>query len=533
VSTSWLHGAVVYAIDVASFFDSDGDGWGDLSGVSARLDHVARLGANCIWVQPFNTSPRRDDGYDVADYLTVDPRLGELTDVAELIDHAHDLGLRVIFDLVINHTSRDHPWFQSARADPGSPFRSYYVWRSEPDDALEVQPIFPGVSDDVWIWDESAGQYYLSRFYDHEPDLDTGNPDVLDEIEKIMAFWLDYGIDGFRIDAAPYLVEKAAWSDPREGGHWVLRRLKQFVADHSSDAVLVGETDVEPSRYEDFMGDGHELDGLLDFFMNNHLFLALAREESGPLADALRQRPPSLSGTLMHWVRNHDELDLERLSDAEREEVYARFAPDESQRIYGRGIRRRYPPMVDGDPLMLRLAYQVAFSLPGIPVLRHGEEIGMGDDLSQTERLAVRTAMQWSAGPGAGFSSAPAELRVRPVIESGPFGAELINVEAQQNDGDSLLNWFRKLIRARREAPEIAVSCPEVLQAPEQLLALRYPGDERDVLVVHNFSRNPGVLELDAGDTVTGLFPEEGPVPNPLHIAGYDSRWMIARPPQS
>src|SRR5690606_4819531 len=326
-----------------------------------------------------------------------------------------------IIELVVQHTSIQHRWFQEARRDRHSPYRDYYIWADEPVECDGVEPVFPTVEDSVWTWDEEAGQYYRHVFYHHEPDLNLTNPRVIEEIERIMLFWLRMGVSGFRVDAASHLVRQAGGGDIAEG-YWLLEHMRDFVSLRRPEAVLLGEVDVDPEHYPDYFGDGDRLTLLLNFWANNHLFLALARGEAEPLLRSIRQQPePPHRAQYAIWLRNHDELGLARLTDAEREEVMQVFAPDPDMRIYERGIRRRLAPMLGGDTRRLAMAHALLFSLPGTPILRYGEEIGMGDDLSLPERLAVRTPMQWSNEPNAGFSRAPAQELAAALIDEGDF----------------------------------------------------------------------------------------------------------------
>jgi maltose alpha-D-glucosyltransferase/alpha-amylase len=518
---SWLDDAVIYSVDIAAFRDSDGDGLGDLDGVTERLDHIVDLGATCLWLQPFYASPRRDDGYDITDHTWIDLAFGTEDDLRSLIAVAHERGLHVILDLVVNHTSIDHPWFRAARDDRRSIFRDFYVWRNAPDPSVGIEPIFPGVSDDVWHYDPTAHAWYLARFYGHEPDLATGHERLLVEIEAIMHRWVDLGIDGFRLDAAPYIVEKAAWTDDTDDGHWVLERLHDAASRCGDDIAIVGEADIEPERYDTFLGPGR-CDGLFDFYMNNHLFLALATGDAQPLRSAIGCRTSAPKGRLLHWVRNHDELDLERLDLDERASVYDAFAPDPDARVFGRGIRRRYPPMVDGDRARVELAYSVMFSLPGVPVIRYGEEIGMGDDLHLPERRAVRTAMQWSADDGAGFTSSP-QVRQRPLVRDQRFAPDRVNVADQADDEFSLLRWFQNLIAHRRSVAGISTRWPEVLdEMPDHVLALRYG----DAGAVHNLGTTACRVRLPTDRTWKLAFGSGEMSDGHIDLPPYGSAWL-------
>jgi maltose alpha-D-glucosyltransferase/alpha-amylase len=533
----WYSNAVVYALDVAAFRDSDGDGWGDLAGVRERLDYLASLGVNCLWLQPFYRSPFRDGGYDVADYLDVDRRFGDLADFADLMEAADDRGIRVIVDLVVQHTSIDHPWFRSARSDPRSPHRDYYLWSDTPD-APAPASVFPGVEDGVWTYDEEAGQYYRHLFYAHQPDLNVANPAVREEIFRIMGFWLRLGVAGFRVDAAPYLAQLAAADDPAEDGRWFLRQLREFVRERRSDGLLLGETDVSPEEYAENFGRGDGMNLLFNFYGNCHLFLALARRSAEPLTRAIKEMPapPPFCGYL-NWLRNHDELDLSRLSEPERDEVMACFAPERSMRAYGRGIRRRPAPMLDGDERRLALAHSLVFGVPGTPMIRYGDEIGLGENLDLPEREAIRAAMQWLDGPNAGFSAAePDELAV-PVVADGQFAHDRVNVLEQTRRGGSLLTVVADLARTRRGLQEIGEGQCQVLDVGvDSVLALRHALAGSEVLVLANLADEPvevtvpGAAGADYAEVMSdGGYPEPGGEPVTLTLNGYGYRWLRTR----
>jgi maltose alpha-D-glucosyltransferase / alpha-amylase len=452
----WYKDAVIYELDVKTYQDGNGDGVGDFQGLIRRLPHIAGLGVTCLWLNPFYPSPNKDDGYDVADYYGVDPRLGTLGDFVEFMRQARERGLRVLADLVVNHTSDQHPWFRSARQDTRSPYRDYYLWsESKPRDADEGI-VFPGVQESVWSYDERAGAYYHHQFYAHQPDLNIANPAVREEICKVMGFWLELGLSGFRLDAAPFLV-----GHPAPGGAATrelydhLEEFRQFLSWRSSAAILLAEANVPLEEVPHYFCRDARIHMLFNFLVNQRLFLALARERAAPLAELLKTLPDlPRTGQWANFLRNHDELDLGRLTDAERGEVYAAFAPEEDMRVYGRGVRRRLAPMLGGDRRRQELAYSLLLSLPGTPVLRYGDEIGMGEDLSLPERLSVRTPMQWCAEPNAGFTPPGVRDPVRPIIFGGDYGYERVNVADQQRDTRSLLNWTEHLLRVRKECPE-------------------------------------------------------------------------------
>jgi trehalose synthase len=503
-SDLWWKNGIVYCLDVETFFDGDGDGTGDLEGLTDRVDYLAGIGVTCIWLMPFYPSPNRDDGYDVTDYYAVDPRLGSLGDFAAFIRTAKDRGMRVIIDLVVNHTSDRHPWFRSAIRSERSAHRDWYVWADEPPAEPDTEVVFPDAEDSIWTKDERSGQHYLHHFYSHQPDLNIGNPAVRDEIAKIAGFWLQLGVDGFRVDAVPFLIETGGTDvdgDLDLDPHELLRDLRRFMGRRRGDSVLLGEVNLPPEELVGFFGDGDELELLFDFPLMQAMYLALARSDATPLRDALEARPPIPEDA--QWavfVRNHDELTLDQLSEGERAEVFEAFGPDEDMQLYDRGLRRRLPPMLDGDPDRIRLVYSLLFSLPGTPVLFYGEEIGMGENLDVEGRLSVRTPMQWSEERNGGFSSARPAQTPRPVPE-GRFGPLAVNVAQQRRDEDSLLNWMERVIRRRRETPELGWGRASLLDAgDEAVLAHRCDWETSAVIAVHNLSPAPRQVSLDVGD---------------------------------
>ncbi|HET8684940.1 MAG TPA: alpha-amylase family protein [Micromonosporaceae bacterium] len=539
----WYSEAVVYCLDVDTFADSDGDGIGDLPGLVGRLDYLARLGVTCLWLHPVHPTPGRDDGYDVTDFYGIDPRLGTLGDFVELVHQAGNRGIRVMMDLVVNHVSDEHPWFVSARSDPASPYRDWFVWSAdEPADRFQGM-VFPGEQRETWSYDETAGAWYYHRFYDFQPDLNFAHPAVREEVRKIIGFWLQLGVSGFRIDAVPIIIELTEAgnpSSPKDFGY--LTELREHATWRRSDAVLLAEANVEPDQLVAYFGDeggsGNRLHMLFDFMLNGQLVLALARQDPEPVIEALRNTPAlPRGGQWATFLRNHDEIDLSRLTAEQREEVFTAFGPDPGMRLYDRGIRRRLAPMLGGDQRRLRLAYSLQFTLRGTPVLRYGEEIGMGEDLSLPGRAAIRTPMQWSAGPGAGFSAA-AEL-VRPVVSGGEYGYQRVNVAAQQRDPGSLLSWFERMIRTLRESPEVgAGSCAHVdVPVPPGVLVHRADGSSGSMLFLHNLGAQAATVDLgglsgEAADPVEVLadqdYPPLGKLDS-LDLAGYGYRWVRLR----
>lgn len=500
----WFENSLIYNISVNVFQDSDGDGVGDFPGLISRLDYLQRISVDVIWLAPFQPSPGRDDGYDVSDYDRVDPKLGTDADFRRFVEEARRRRIRVITDLVINHTSDQHPWFQQARKDPQSPYRDWYVWAKKRPWYAGRGMVFPGYQKEIWSWDPVAHEYFYHRFYRFQPDLNMQNPAVQAEISKILRHWSETGIAGFRVDAVPFVIEVPKLEDddfPRDVK--LLEFLRHEVSQERAETVLLGEANVKPSENSTYFGDGNNrLNMMFNFFVNQHVFYALAAERTQPLREALELThvvPPRARWA--QFLRNHDEVDLGRLTPQQRQMVYEKFGPERRMQLYDRGIRRRLAPMM-GDRKRVDLAYNVLFSLPSTPVLRYGEEIGMGDDLRLPERNSVRTPMQWSNAPNAGFSSA--KRTVRPVIDWGEYGYRRVNVEAQLADSDSLLQFLMRLIQVRKESMEIGRGDYDVVPTgTDQVLALRYRWKDRTLLVLNNFSGSPQTVKLDVPTTQT------------------------------
>ena len=505
-SDLWWKTAVIYCLDVETFMDWNDDGVGDFPGLSQRLDYLEALGVTCLWLMPFYPTPDRDDGYDITDFYGVDHRLGHLGDLVESVRTARDRGMRVIVDLVVNHTSDRHPWFRHARSSRSSPYRDFYVWADEPPAGAQPEPTFPDRETSVWTFDERAGQYYLHRFYKYQPDLNVTNPRVRDEIVKVIGFWLQLGLSGFRVDAVPFLLETIGTSDVENtlpDPHDYLRQLQEFLGRRVGDAILLGEVNLPHEEQALFFGgeSGDELTMQFDFISMQKMYLALARMDAAPLVEALQQRPTTARrNQWATFVRNHDELTLDKLSEDERQEVFAAFGPEPEMQVYGRGLVRRLPPMMAGDPRRIRMIYSLLFALPGTPVLFYGEEIGMGENLAAEGRLAVRTPMQWSATKNGGFSTAAPSRLAGPVV-TGSFGPEFVNVVDQLNDPDSLLTFIQRLTRCYRSCPELGWGDVKILDQPHAAVIVQQTSwDDGHLVTVHNLSAEALVLPLQLED---------------------------------
>ncbi|HYT98537.1 MAG TPA: alpha-amylase family protein [Casimicrobiaceae bacterium] len=517
INDLWYKNAIIYCLSVETFMDSNGDGIGDFQGLTRRLDYLHGLGVTTIWLMPFQASPNRDGGYDVSDYYNVDPRFGTLGDFVEFTHGAQQRGMRVLIDLVVNHTSDEHPWFQQARRDPKSKYRDWYVWSKKKPPRIEDGVVFPGVQKSTWTFDKIAKAWYFHRFYAFQPDLDTANPLVRAEILKIMGFWTQLGVSGFRMDAVPFVISaKGPNVDKPKLQYDMLRRFRELLQWRQGDAIILGEANVLPKTDMEYFGEaGERLHMMFNFQVNQYLFYALATADSRPLIQALEKtKPRPASSQWGMFLRNHDELDLGRLTPAQRQRVLEAFAPEKDMQLYERGIRRRLAPMLGSDRRRFELAYSLMLTLPGTPVLRYGDEIAMGDDLRLPERNCARTPMQWSDEPHGGFTVS--DKPVMPVITGGPYGYEHVNVAAQRRDPNSTLNWLERACRMRKEVPEVGWGDFEVLpSADPAVLSLRYEWRNNAVLFVHNLGADPRELTIKQeaigkdGDLLVNLLAED------------------------
>src|SRR6516165_9991141 len=538
INDLWYKNAVIYCLSVGTYMDSNGDGIGDFKGLMRRLDYLHGLGVTAIWLMPFQVSPHRDDGYDVSDYYGVDPRYGTIGDFVEFTHAAKQRGIRVLIDLVVNHTSDEHGWFKQARKDHGSKYRDWYVWSKKKPPRADHGMVFPGVQKSTWSYDQEARPWYFHRFYDFQPDLNTSHPAVQAEILKIMGFWIQLGVSGFRMDAVAFVISTKGpdVKTPREQ-YDMLRDFREFLQWRVGDSIILAEANVLPRTDMQYFGeDGDRVHMMFNFQVNQNLFYAMASADARPLAKAMnktRTRPPTSQWG--NFLRNHDELDLGRLTEKERQTVFAAFGPNPQDQVYDRGIRRRLAPMLGGDRRRIELAYSLMFTLPGTPVLRYGDELGMGDNLALPERTSCRTPMQWSGEPHGGFTKN--KKPIVPVIDDGPYGYQHVNAADQRRDPNSMLNWTERIIRMRKEVPEIGWGDFKVLDLGDKsIFAVRYDWRNNSVLTLHNLASEPRELEFatgrgeNDGDRLISLLSENHSdrLPNGKHrvcLEAYGYRW--------
>ncbi|MEV0378438.1 maltose alpha-D-glucosyltransferase [Nonomuraea sp. NPDC050643] len=541
----WYKRAVFYEVLIRGFADSNGDGTGDIKGLISKLDYLQWLGVDCLWLLPLFESPLRDGGYDIADFMKILPEFGDLGDFVKLVDEAHKRGMRVIADLVMNHTSDAHPWFQASRHDPEGPFGDFYVWSDSDEKYQDARIIFIDTETSNWTYDPVRGQYYWHRFFHHQPDLNYENPDVQKAMLEVLRFWLDLGIDGFRLDAVPYLFEEEGTNCenlPRT--HEYLKRIRTEVDRLFPDRVLLAEANQWPSDVVEYFGDpvggGDECHMAFHFPLMPRIFMAVRRESRYPISEILAQTPKIPENC--QWgifLRNHDELTLEMVTDEERDYMYTEYAKDPRMRA-NVGIRRRLAPLLENDRNQIELFTALLLSLPGSPVLYYGDEIGMGDNIWLGDRDGVRTPMQWDPDRNAGFSDCDPGRLYLPVIMDPIYGYQGINVEAQQKNGGSLLHWTRRMIEIRKRHPVFGLGGYAELNSsnPSVLAFVRELGDDR-MLCVNNLSRFPQPVELDLRrfvgvspvETMGGVpFPAIGELPYLLTLPGHGFYWFTLPP---
>jgi maltose alpha-D-glucosyltransferase / alpha-amylase len=540
----WYKDAIFYELQVKSFYDSNADGIGDFRGLVEKLDYLQDLGVDCIWVTPFYPSPLKDDGYDIADFYGVHPDFGTLQDVKLFLKEAHRRNLKVMFDLVMNHTSDQHPWFQEARSDPKSPRRGYYVWSDTDQKYLDARIIFTDTERSNWTWDPVAKQYYWHRFFSHQPDLNYDNPRVRRSIFKIMRHWLEMGVDGFRADAIPYLFEREGTNGENlPETHAYLKEVRREIDRQFPGRILLAEANQWPADVRPYFGDGDEFHMAFNFPVMPRIYMALRREDRRPIIDIISQLPdiPDPCQWCL-FLRNHDELTLEMVTDEERDYMYAEYAKDPRMKI-NVGIRRRLAPLVDSGRRRIELLNSLLFTLPGSPIIYYGDEIGMGDNIYLGDRNGVRTPMQWSGDRNAGFSRADAARLYSPVITDPVYGYQATNVEAQLRSPSSLLSWMKRLIKLRKQYPVFGRGATEFCH-PENRKVLVYirRGVGQTVLVVNNLSRFVQPVELDlrkyAGWTPVEIigetpFPPIGELPYFLTLGPHGFYWFRLEEPSA
>ncbi len=545
LGSRWYQQAVFYEVFVRGFFDSDNDGSGDLGGLIEKLDYLQWLGIDCLWLLPLFTSPLRDGGYDIADFHRVLPDYGTIDDVQELIEQAHRRGMRVVADMVLNHTSDQHPWFQESRQDKTNPKADWYVWNDDDNRWSDASVIFVDTESSNWEYDPVRGQYFWHRFFHHQPDLNYDNPEVADAMLDVVRFWLDLGLDGFRLDAVPYLFERDGTNGENlSETHAYLRRLRRVVDEEYPGRVLLAEANQRPDQLVDYFGiDGDECHMCFHFPLMPRLFMAARREDRHPITEILAATPPIPDGC--QWgifLRNHDELSLEMVTDDERAFMYAEYASDPRMRC-NVGISRRLFPLLDNNENLARLFHALLLSMPGSPVLYYGDEIGMGDNILLGDRDAVRTPMQWTSEPNGGFSAVDATKLYLPAVEDAVYGFATVNVQASQRDASSFLHWLRRLLQVRREYPVLGTGSLEVLPVDNPaVLAYLRRDEHQSVLCVHNLSRLPQLGELMLSDwagqvpvEVTGgvAFPPIAALPYAITLAPHGWYWFMLDHPGS
>jgi len=537
---TWYKDAIIYQLHVRAYQDSNGDGIGDFRGLTQKLDYIQELGATAIWLLPFYPSPLKDDGYDIADYLSVHPAYGTLDDFKVFLDEAHGRGMKVITELVLNHTSDQHPWFQQSRSSRNNPYRDWYVWSDTDDRYRDARIIFIDTEMSNWAWDPISKSYYWHRFFSHQPDLNYDNPEVREEIWNVMKFWLEMGVDGFRLDAVPYLVEREGTNcENLPETHEILKMLRRRLDENFANRMLLAEANQWPQDLGPYFADGDEFHMAFHFPLMPRMFMAIKLEDRKPIIEIL-QRTPTIPETCQWgiFLRNHDELTLEMVTDEERDYMYDEYAKDKTAKL-NLGIRRRLAPLLDNDRRRIELMNGMLLSLPGTPIIYYGDEIGMGDNIYLGDRNGVRTPMQWNGGWNAGFSTADPERLYSPLISNPVYGYQAINVLAQQRSEHSLLNWMRRTVKLRKSSSVFGRGTIEFL-SPENHRVLAYVREWQNnrVLVVNNLSSSAQAAELDLRQWRGYIpiemfggnpFPRIGDLPYQLTLGPYQFYWFRLR----
>jgi maltose alpha-D-glucosyltransferase/alpha-amylase len=536
----WYKDAIIYQVHVRTFHDSNGDGIGDFQGLEAKLDYLQELGINTIWLMPFFPSPLRDDGYDIADYQNVHPSYGTLEDFRKFLESAHDRGIRIIIELVANHTSDQHPWFQESRSSQDNPRRDWYVWSDTDTRYKDTRIIFLDTEKSNWAWDPVSKSFYWHRFFSHQPDLNYDNPAVREQMWEVMKFWLDMGVDGFRLDAVPYLVEREGTNcENLPETHLVLKELRRKLDENSPGRMLLAEANQWPADLRPYFGDGDEFHMAFHFPLMPRMFMGLKLEDRKPITEILQQTPeipPICQWSL--FLRNHDELTLEMVTDVERDYMYDSYAVSKMMRL-NLGIRRRLAPLLDNDRRRIELMNGMLMSLPGTPIIYYGDEIGMGDNINLGDRNGVRTPMQWNGETNAGFSTAPPEHLYAPLIQDPVYGYQAVNVLRQKASEHSLFNWMQRILAVRRSTGAFGRGAIEFLYpANHRILAyVRRLGNET-ILVVNNLSSSAQAVELNLrgykGNIPIemfgrNMFPRVGDLPYLLTMGPYQFYWFRLR----
>jgi maltose alpha-D-glucosyltransferase / alpha-amylase len=540
----WYKDAILYELHVKAFSDSNDDGIGDFRGLIEKLDYLQDLGVTALWILPTYPSPQRDDGYDIADYMNIEPAYGNLKDFDAFVEAAHSRGLRVIIELVMNHTSDQHPWFKAARSDPSSPMRDYYVWSDTDQKYTDARIIFTDTEPSNWTWDPVARQYFWHRFFSNQPDLNFDNPAVQDEMSRILRFWLDKGVDGLRLDAIPYLFEREGTNcENLPETHEYLRTVRAEIDESYADRMLLAEANQWPPDVRPYFGNGDECQMAFHFPLMPRIYMALRKEIRTPIVEILSQTPEIPANC--QWglfLRNHDELTLEMVTEDERDYMYAEYANNPRMRV-NIGIRRRLAPLLDNSRRRQELLHSLLFSMPGTPILYYGDELGMGDNIYCGNSNGGHTPMQWNSDRNAGFSRADPQALYLPLVIDPVYHYQSINVDAQRRVPSSLLNWTRRLISIRKRFPVFGRGTIEFLH-PSNLAVLAYlrQGEEQTVLVVNNLSRFVQPVELDLSDFVgwvpvelfgETVFPKIGEAPYFLSLGPHTFYWFRLDRPAS